>query len=150
MKDQRFFPDLYLSHVTSTSCWTVIPLECPCSTSWWSLTAPSLDDRVGFISFINWTSSIHPKSLILNNESLGGFLARGFRSQLVVADECSALGSVLRLFDERPVRTLAHHRRKNGPKVGRHAQMMPTKGSTHDQIKTGAMVHVASVPWVFF
>jgi hypothetical protein len=47
------------------------------------------------------------------------------------------------------VRTLAHHRRKKGPKVGRHAQMIPTKGSTQDQIKTGAIVHVASVPWVF-
>lgn len=88
---------------------------------------------------------------MLNSESMGGFLARGFRSQVVEgdADAFSPLG-VLRLFDERPVRALDHHRRKNGPKVGRHAQMIPTKGSTDDQIKTGAIVHVASVPWVLF
>lgn len=151
MPDRHFLPVLYLSHVTSTSCWTVIAqLESPRSISWWSLTPSSVSDRVAFISFINSTSSTQPKSLVLNNESLGGFFARGFRGQDLVADECSALGSVLRLFDERPVRALDHHRRKKGPNVGRHAQMIPTKGSTHDQIKTGAMVHVASVPWVFF
>ena len=148
--DQRFLPVLYLSHVTSTSCRTVIAqLESPRSISWWSLTASSLNDRVAFISFINSTSSTQLKPLVLNNESLGGFFARDFRSQVIVAGGCSALGSVLRLFDERPVRALDHHRRKKGPNVGRHAQMIPTKGSTHDHIKTGAIVHVASVPWVF-
>lgn len=60
---------------------------------------------------------------MLKNESLGGVFARGFRSQVFVADEFPSLGSVLRLFDERPVQTLAHH---------------------------GAMAHVASVLWVFF
>jgi hypothetical protein len=49
-------------------------------------------------------ASTQLKPLVLNNESLGGFFARDFRSQVIVAGGCSALGSVLRLFDERPVR----------------------------------------------
>lgn len=41
-----------------------------------------------------------------------------------------------------------HQRRNRGDRVGRQAQTMPMKGSTHDHRNTGATLHVASFEWV--
>lgn len=114
-----------------------------------SMAAPSLTecDCEALISFISWTSSTQPNSLTLNRLSLGSLFDDFFRRHVAMPGG-RLLRSPLGSLDPRPVRTVDHHRRKKCPKVGRHAQIIPTNGSTDDQINTGAMVQVASASWV--